>query len=80
MKTFVNIYKCFLTLHSSSSIFEKVNLHFYRYDDWCKTNIPICQQTWGRLEGIKVSVGIREQGDSSLIGKFVGRPGKDTIT
>ena len=64
---------CFFTFHRSSNIFEKVSLSFYRYDDWCKSNISICQQTWGRLEGIKVSIGIAERGDSSLIGEYLGR-------
>ena len=48
---------------------EKVRVYFYRYgDDWCTTNVEACKDTWKRLWGIKISVGITEQGDTSLIG------------
>ncbi|KAL5269910.1 hypothetical protein ACHWQZ_G003394 [Mnemiopsis leidyi] len=53
---------------STSMEVEKVRIYFYRYgDSWCTSNVEICKQTWTRLEGIKISVGIAEQGDSSLI-------------
>ena len=52
-------------------IVESVRLYFYRYGDtWCNENVENCKSTWARLYGIKISVGIAEQGDSSLIGRF----------
>ena len=50
-----------------------IHLYFYRYDDWCTSNIEPCRSTWTRLEGTKVSVGIAEQGDDSLIGEYIFR-------
>ena len=56
-------------IFSKSILVEKVKLYFYRYGDaWCGANVEACKQTWTRLEGIKISVGIAEQGDISLIG------------
>ena len=48
-----------------------IHLYFYRYDGWCKSNLGACRSTWTRLEGTKVSVGIAEQGDDSLIGENI---------
>ena len=48
-----------------------MKIYFYRYgDDWCTEYIDKCTSTWERLNGIKISVGVAGQGDSSLIGRF----------
>ncbi|KAL5268524.1 hypothetical protein ACHWQZ_G002413 [Mnemiopsis leidyi] len=55
-----------ITYHESRTI-ESVMLYFYRYGDAsCSNNPDDCQSTWQRLWGLKVSVGIVEQGEESL--------------
>ena len=54
--------------HSESKQVNTVSLYFYLYDDWCKSQITTCLAIWKRLHGIKVSVGIAELGEPSLIG------------
>ena len=59
-----------LYFRRKSRIVEGVKLHFYLYDTLCTQDIDSCKSRWGRLAGIRVSVGVAELGDSSLIGEW----------